>query len=75
MANVSYHKPKDTKYPWAITETEFKVHENKVRVFKPVFHCNEKDLTLSLIITVKIQLRQSIFWFGNLDDGHKCGNL
>jgi len=73
MANVSYQKPKDTKDPRAINETEFNVYEGKV--FKPVFHCNEKDLTLSLKITVEIQLRQSIFWFGNFDDGHKYGNV
>jgi hypothetical protein len=52
MANVSYQKPKDTKHTWAITETEFKVPEDKV--FKTGFHCNEKDLTLSLKITDEI---------------------
>jgi hypothetical protein len=52
MANVNYQKPKDTKNPWAITEAELKVCEDKV--FKHVFHCNEKDLTLSLKITVEI---------------------
>ena len=30
MANVSYQKPKDTKDPWAFTEIEFKVYEDKV---------------------------------------------
>jgi len=52
MANVSYQKPKDTKDPWAITEAEFKVYEDKV--FKHVLHSNEKDLTLLLKITVEI---------------------
>lgn len=73
MANVSYQKSKDTKDTWAITETEFKVYEDNA--FKHVFHFNEKDITPSLKITVEIQLRPSIFWFGNLDDGHKCGNV
>jgi len=49
------------------------VYEDKV--FKPAVHCNEKGLPLSLKITVEIQLRQSIFLLGNLDDGHKCGNV
>jgi len=59
MANVSYQKSKGTKDPWAITETEFKVYEDKV--FKPIFHCNEKDLTLSLKLTVEINFVKVFF--------------